>query len=122
MTSTGKKLSDLHTYTQLYPKIVFRTELTVICFAFFFFLPFLIVFRRNLCVLIQQGVRHQLEGSLSVGHDLLHGLELFLDRVNGGVFSHDVPVVGRVWPTHARLEGRTIKLTTRINVNTQDTQ
>lgn len=94
----------------------------LLLFCFFFFLPFLIVFCRNLCVLIQQGVRHQFEGPLSVGDNLLHRLQLFLHRVDGGVFSHDVPIVGRVWPTHTRLERKKIKLMIRLNINAQDTQ
>ena len=55
-------------------------------------------------LLLQQGVGHQLEGSLRVGHDPLDGLELLLHGVDGGVLGHDVPVVWRVRPTHTRLE------------------
>lgn len=71
------------------------------------FLPLVITLRSSLCVLIQQGVGYQFQGSLRVGDNRLDSLQLLLQWVYGGVLSHDVSVVRRVWPAETRLQGQT---------------
>lgn len=72
-------------------------------------LPLVVTLSSSLCVLIQQGVGYQFQGSLRVGDNGLNCLQLFLQWVNGGVLSHDVSVVRRVWPADTRLQGSTEK-------------
>ena len=73
-------------------------------------LPFVVSFFRSSRdnswrPLLQQGVGHQLQGSLRVGDDPLDGLELVFHWVDGGVLGHDVAVIRGVGPTHTRLQG-----------------
>lgn len=70
-------------------------------------LPLVLPLSSSLCVLIQQGVGYQFQGSLRVGDNRLDSLQLFLQWVYGGVLSHDVSVVGGVWPADTRLQGQT---------------
>lgn len=69
-----------------------------------FFLPLFSSSRDRWCLLVQQGVWHQFQGSLSVGHNSLNSLQLIFDWVNGGVLCHDVTVIRGVWSTHTSLQ------------------
>lgn len=74
------------------------------CFVSVLSLPLVVTLSSSLCFLIQQGVRYQFQGSLRVGDDHLNCLQLLLQWVYGGVLSHDVSVIRRVWPADTRLQ------------------